>query len=479
MATQRTVVQSLSIALIVFVMFTFILAVTTYLGFKGKFDAEEQTKAANESAASANSELGTQRQNNQILIDAIGIAMTDPENPGSDNPEAAIDNWFTQRFGAFSEDPRSYEKLALWLQESIREKDTQLQERLIEKERLVSDAQKVAADEKKRADTASKRVTAVEDERKQAQAQFDQSVAEHQKQMQDLTQKLKDAQDESTQLEEIKQAVGRAEDVISARSLDNFKTASTVDRVTTILTELRERERAINRFNALLAKLRISDPQLQRTIGDSIPLDERIDGFDGRIISVNHADRTALVLSDSTRGMRPGLVFYVYSPDDPKPLVASRKGSVEVMNLESDTLVRMRIRSDSLGDPIVSGDGVATSLWEAGTQFTSVIVGFVQIDQDADSDQDRLEDLIQGVGGSVELSVTPLTTMIIDAGKPDNLGLEKPDDWGDRESKRRDRELREANRLGIQVVGIGEFMQMLGLRRDSLDANRLPDASVR
>jgi len=479
MATQRTVVQSLSIALIVFVTFTFILAVTTYLGFKGKFDAEEQTKAANESAASANAELGTQKQNNQILVDAIGIAMTDPDNPGSDAPEAAIDNWFTQRFGDFSEDPRSYEKLALWLQESIREKDTQLQERLIEKERLVSDAQKVAADEKKRADSANKRVTAVEDERKQAQAQFDQSVAEQQKQMQDLTQKLKNAQDESTQLEEIKQAVGRAEDVVSARSLDNFKTASTVDRVNTILTELRERERAINRFNALLAKLRIANPETQQLLGDSIPLDDRIDGFDGRIISVNHADRTALVLSDSTRGMRPGLVFYVYNPDDPKPLVLSRKGSVEVMNLESDTLVRMRIRSDSLGDPIVSGDGIATSLWEAGTQFTSVIVGFVQIDQDATPDQDRLEDLIKGVGGSVETSVTPLTTMVIDAGPPQNFGLEKPEEWRERDVKRRERELREANRLGIQVVGISEFMQMLGLRRDSLDANRLPDAAIR
>ena len=38
----------------------------------------------------------------------------------------------SKRFGDFSEDPRSYEKLALWLQESIREKDTQLQETFLQ-----------------------------------------------------------------------------------------------------------------------------------------------------------------------------------------------------------------------------------------------------------------------------------------------------------------------------------------------------------
>ena len=175
--------------------------------------------------------------------------------------------------------------------------------------------------------------------------------------------------------------------------------------------------------------------------------------------------------------MRPGLVLYVYGPDDPKPLVAARKATVEVMDLESPTLARVRIRRDSIGDPIVSGDGVATSLWEAGAQFTAVMVGHVQIDQDPDADAERLQELIEGIGGKVETSVTPLTTMLIDAGEPQTFGLEKPKDWRERDEKRRERELREARRLGVQVIGIGEFMQMLGLQRDSLDASRVPESA--
>jgi hypothetical protein len=477
MAAQRTVVQSLSITLIVFVMLTFILAVTTYLGFKGRFDAEAQATAADEKANKAADDLASQRKNNDLLINAIGIAMTDPADPAQINPEKAIENWFAQRFGDFKEDPRSYEKLALWLQDAVREKDSQLQERLIEKERTVAEADKARDDATKRAESFSEQVKKVEQEAEARKQEYDASVKKHQADMDQLSQDYKKALDEANQLQEIEQAVARAEDVVSARSLDAFKSKSTVDRVDIILTELRERERAINRFNALLAKLRMADPAVQRTVADSAPLDDRVDGFDGRVIAVNQADRTALVLCDSTRGMRPGLVLYVYGPDDPKPLVASRKGTAEVMDLESPTLVRVRIRSDSIGDPIVSGDGVATSLWEAGAQFTAVMVGFVQIDQDPTGDDARLQELIEGIGGRVESNVTPLTTMLIDAGEPQVFGLEKPKDWRERDEKRRERELREARRLGVQVIGIGEFMQMLGLRRDSLDANRVPEAA--
>lgn len=478
MAAQRTVVQSLSIALIVFVMLTFILAVTTYLGFKGKLDAEAQAKAADEKAASTASDLATQRANNELLTNAIGIAMTDPADPSQINPEKAISNWFAQRFGTFQEDPRSYEKLAVWLQEAIREKDSQLQERLIEKERAVAEAEKQRDDANTRAESFSQQVKKVEKEADARKQEYDASVKKHQADMDQLSQDYKKALDEANQLQEIEQAVARAEDVVSARSLESFKSKSAVDRVDIILTELRERERAINRYNALLAKLRIADPALQRAVADSMPLDDRIDGFDGRVIAVNQADRTALILCDSTRGMRPGLVLYVYGPDDPKPFVAARKATVEVMDLESPTLARVRIRRDSIGDPIVSGDGVATSLWEAGAQFTAVMVGHVQIDQDPEADAERLQELIEGIGGTVETSVTPLTTMLIDAGEPQTFGLEKPKDWRERDEKRRERELREARRLGVQVIGISEFMQMLGLQRDSLDASRVPETAT-
>jgi hypothetical protein len=55
MAVSRaTVVQSLSIALIVFVMLTFVLAVTTYLFFTQTIRLEDEAKLAREDMAKAN-----------------------------------------------------------------------------------------------------------------------------------------------------------------------------------------------------------------------------------------------------------------------------------------------------------------------------------------------------------------------------------------------------------------------------------------
>ena len=226
------------------------------------------------------------------------------------------------------------------------------------------------------------------------------------------------------------------------------------------------------------SKLRVADPALQKTVTDSIPLDDRIDGFDGRIVSIDQSDRTVLILAESTRGMRTGLMLLVFGPDDPTPQIVRKKAVVEVMAIESPTLARARIREDSLGDPILPGDGVATSLWEAGTQFTSVIVGFVQIDRDASPDAERLTELIERIGGRVEDAVNPLTTMVIDAGAPQAAGDDKARGWKEKDQIRRKRQLDEARRLGVRVIGIDQFMQMLGLRRDSLDANRLPDAAA-
>lgn len=478
MAAPRTVVQSLTIALIVFVTLTFILAVTTYLGFTGKADAQKQTAAEEAKANEANQKLAEQQKNNQVLMDAIGIAMTDPTDPTKLNPEEAIKTWFTQRHGDFKEDPKSYEKLAEWLQQAIREKDSQLKNLLVEKDNRIKALEDDIQKRDARNQEFEKNLQAANKKAADAEKTYTEFRQQNESEKEDINKKYKAELAKTEQLEAIEEAVARAEDMVSARRIDSFKSQSTEERVGTMLEELRERERAINRANDLLAKLRVADPKLQQTIADSVPQDDRIDGFDGRIVSVNASDRTVLILSESTQGMRPGLILYAYGPDDPTPQITARKATVEVMGRESPTLVRARIRQDSIGDPILPGDAVATSLWEAGTQFTAVIVGFVQIDRDAGEDSDRLQQLIEGVGGRVESSVTPLTTMLIDAGGPRAIGDDKARGWQEKDKLRRDRQLREARRLGVQVIGINQFMQMLGLGQDSLDANHLPDAAA-
>ena len=70
MAANRTL-TTLSIALIVFVMLTFMLAVTTYLFFKQKFDAENAARDSGEKQLRAEDEL-RERWLSQGSLEPIG-----------------------------------------------------------------------------------------------------------------------------------------------------------------------------------------------------------------------------------------------------------------------------------------------------------------------------------------------------------------------------------------------------------------------
>jgi hypothetical protein len=149
------------------------------------------------------------------------------------------------------------------------------------------------------------------------------------------------------------------------------------------------------------------------------------------------------------------------------------------MAIESDSLVRCRVRKDSTRDPIIPGDVVATTLWSPGTPLEVVIVGIPEFGGDADSDRLKLEQLVRRVGGTVEDAVTPSTTVLIDAGFPKATGV-AADGQGPRKQltpkqrEQRTLQLEEAKRLGIKVVALEPFLAMLGLRTESVRENRLP-----
>jgi len=195
-------------------------------------------------------------------------------------------------------------------------------------------------------------------------------------------------------------------------------------RLALLLEDMKEREQTISRLNKVVAQLRVADPDLQNTVLAATPKDDRVDGFDGRILSINELDRTVLVACGATTGLRAGLHFNVYDPTDPQPQLASKKGVVEVVAIESDSLVRCRVRKDSFRDPIIPGDVVATSLWSPGTPLEVVVVGLVQFGGSLDADKNRLEQLVQRIGGTIGDMVTPTTTMVVDAGVPQIKGTD-------------------------------------------------------
>ena len=122
----------------------------------------------------------------------------------------------------------------------------------------------------------------------------------------------------------------------------------------------------------------------------------------------------------------------------------------------------------------MAGDVVASSLWDPDRQLQIVVVGFVQLDNDPASDLDQLKGVIAGIGGVLveeQIGVTLSTSLVVDAGKPDSKN--------NKETSRRDRAIKEAQRVGVRVVDVDRFLDMAGRDRESLEGRSLPAVSSR
>ena len=121
-ASRATVVQSLSIALIVFVMLTFVLAITTYLFFKQQVDEQAKADAAVAEATKSKGELNTALEEKKKLQEIIGLA----EDKTAADVEADTTETFSSKFSDFQEDPKNYKNLSEWLKKAIEAKDKTL-----------------------------------------------------------------------------------------------------------------------------------------------------------------------------------------------------------------------------------------------------------------------------------------------------------------------------------------------------------------
>jgi hypothetical protein len=493
-SNNSSVVQSFSIALIVFVMLTFVLAVTTYLFFK-KADENLQALAAKNGEISKLQEEreDARRDRDTLKKDVLGFSEEMSVSDILKRKKDVIDDIYGKYLKEL-ELSETYDSALEWLSSSIENHYKAMSSLQGEKDRFADDnkalAEKHDAEMKKLADS-----------RKDAQDKLDElqkQKIDYEKENTDQKNKLLEeksaAEDQAKRLKLLGEEIAKGKPYLSPERAKNWpadaaagggdrgaaEAGSNERRVALMLDEMRDRERTIVRLNQIIAQLRVADPTLQATVLAATPKDNRVDGFDGRILSVNELDRTVLVSVGRTTGLRTGLKFYVYNPTDPQPQLGSKKAVVEVVAIESDSLVRCRVRQDSVSDPIIPGDVVATSLWSPGTPLEVVIVGLTQFGSDAESDRKRLEQLVERIGGTVAESVTPSTTMVVDAGVPQVKGVDAEGQvasrkfWNAKQKENRVRQLEAAKQLGIKVMAIDPFLDMMGLQVEAVRANRLP-----
>ncbi|MFL2863047.1 MAG: BRCT domain-containing protein [Pirellulales bacterium] len=472
---KASAVQALTIALIIFVMCTFVLAVTTYVFYAQNEDAKVAKEAAEDAATEARQSLTTAEQAQKDLLEArIGV------NPGDSieavDKELAGLQEKAKKYGGEENATPTYRELIKTFDSALKSangdnasltaENRDLQDKLKSSQKNLKDIQ---VSHSETMDEKQKEIDAIGKAREETAAKF---TAESQK----LTEDLNAANDKASRLADLeKQIHDEVGPYISPSRRDKFSAANNAaDQVAIVLEELTIRDKLINQQNQVLGAMRVADPTLQRYILAATPADDRIDGFDGRVVVVNERERSVLVRFPRTIGIRPGMLFFAYEPMEQMPLISAKKGILEIVSVESGTVARGRILNTSNYNPIVEGDAVATSLWSPLMPLEVVFVGHIQIDRDSATDDQELEDLIQKVGGDVAQTVSHTTSLLVDAGVPNQSGVSGENlGWDEAAKRRRTINLQQANKLGIKVVRIDGFLELFGLEENYFDADHL------
>jgi hypothetical protein len=193
---------------------------------------------------------------------------------------------------------------------------------------------------------------------------------------------------------------------------------------------------------------------------------------DGRITWVDQKEMKVWIDLGSADGLRPQVTFSVAESGTADAEAAKKKGSIEVIRILEPHMAEAQITSDSAKNPLMPGDRIYSQVWDRGRQVGFGIAGFIDIDKDKRSDLQELKDIITANNGRVDAA---------------------PDDSGKQVGKLRvdtrylvlgkypdgtmpvDGELRkswvqlgdEARHLGVQTIGLEEFLKLMGWRVDT------------
>jgi hypothetical protein len=474
MAINRSTQTTLTIALSIFVMLTFALGITTYLYFNKAQEAEAGLATANSQAASVETDARQTAEQMNELRELVGMQ---PDMSVADI-KADLENRIAGQFAGFPVEDASYLKLLEWLRSEFEKKSADVKTAEEGKQALAAQkAAEVAAAEKAKAAAMAAEQDA-KAESAAVKADFDKRWQDHEQSKGRLEQEKRAAEQESNSLRSLQAEVAKGLDFMPPSRQPAFdaaiKEGDSIKQLDLMRLELRSRAKTIQELNAIIARLRVADPQLQEAILAARPADDRIDGFNGHIVSVDARLGTALISCRTTNGLRPGLILHVFSPDDPRPEFGTRKAIVEITEIEGPTLVRAAVRRQDSRNPILSGDGVSSSLWAGGVTPEIVIVGFADVDSDGRSDRDSLIAIIEQAGGRIGEAVAPNTSLVVDLGQPATRedGREVPG-WP-AESRRRNRSLDDAKTYNIRVTGLDGLLDTLGLDAESFRPGRLP-----
>lgn len=200
---------------------------------------------------------------------------------------------------------------------------------------------------------------------------------------------------------------------------------------------------------------------------------------DGEITHVDNETRHVWIDRGSRDHLRPQVTFSVYTKEHRgiARSTADVKAKIEVVEVQADS-ARCRILDEELTRPIAPGDPIYTPLWESGRVEKIAFMGIIDLNGDGVSDRDILEEIMAVNHCQIKLQ-------ILDDGSrvPEDATLDvdtkflvegvilDPNDFPGLDEKVRHIEntmtqrgllLDEAERAGVQVINLNEFLTYMG-----------------
>jgi hypothetical protein len=355
--------QGLQIALIVFVMFTIILSVTTFIFYNNYKDQSTAATAAKQEASSAqNRERTVQEERNQLAT-ALGFPVTEEMKNIAGQTQDDFKKYADLFEAQVPPDQQNYRKLVEELAKTIDAKNKALAASADENQKL-------------RADLAT------------AQANFDKALAAFNADKQKLVESERANQATYTrQIGEFAATTERARGQLAQKDQAYQKLQADAEaQIKKLGDELRKAQETIQNKQGVIEGLTQAAP--------TVP--------DGRVSWVNQRDNTVFVNVGSDDGLQRRITFSVFDRNATDAATAVKKGTIEVLNVRGPHLAEARIMESTNSDPIVPGDIIYTPIWHPGQTQHFAIAGFVDFDNDGTSDLAKLRDLITHNGGIID-----------------------------------------------------------------------------
>jgi hypothetical protein len=196
---------------------------------------------------------------------------------------------------------------------------------------------------------------------------------------------------------------------------------------------------------------------------------------DGRITWTSARSGMVWVNVGSADELSPQTTFGVFPARGEVVLTAEPKGSIRITRIVDEHIAEAEIVESDDTDPLLRGDAIHSPIWDPGRIPGIAIAGRIDLDDDGKDDRDRFRSLVERNGSRIDADLTEDSTL---QGQltADTRYLVLGESPTDVDSNDRAREysivyehlIEEAKTLGVERIGLGEFLRRMGWQPTSI-----------